>query len=374
MNLVTRCPACGTSFKVVQDQLRISEGWVRCGRCSEVFDAAQDLQDGETGARVAWESLTPVPAADGTSPDETAGAHAERPDPAADRPGASPSMDRPSPWVPDWPAAEALNLAPGVVVAPPASTSAPAPDAEVAPASPELPAGPVPLGAVLRVADEPVLDNDAEAEKPAAPEADAPATNGNAATPEAAMLREADAALAAAHAPAASATDTAAPAAPPAGPAGFESLATRAEAARQRVRRARRYGLLLALVLLAAALLGVQVVRHQRESRAASLRIDAVRIDGSSFTPARTPGQFQLSFTLRNAAAVPVQMPAIDLLLLDMDAQPVLRRVVQPQEFGAPAQMPAHGEQAASLVLALQPPPGQGPPAVAGYSLFAFYP
>jgi predicted Zn finger-like uncharacterized protein len=34
MSLITRCPACGTMFKVVPDQLRISEGWVRCGQCS----------------------------------------------------------------------------------------------------------------------------------------------------------------------------------------------------------------------------------------------------------------------------------------------------------------------------------------------------
>ena len=40
MSLITRCPACETLFKVVPDQLRISQGWVRCGQCSEVFDAS----------------------------------------------------------------------------------------------------------------------------------------------------------------------------------------------------------------------------------------------------------------------------------------------------------------------------------------------
>lgn len=44
MSQVTRCPACGTRFKVVADQLRISQGWVRCGVCHEVFDASEDLQ------------------------------------------------------------------------------------------------------------------------------------------------------------------------------------------------------------------------------------------------------------------------------------------------------------------------------------------
>ena len=44
MSQVTRCPSCGTRFKVVADQLRISQGWVRCGVCHEVFDASEDLQ------------------------------------------------------------------------------------------------------------------------------------------------------------------------------------------------------------------------------------------------------------------------------------------------------------------------------------------
>jgi predicted Zn finger-like uncharacterized protein len=39
MSLITRCPACATFFKVVPDQLRISEGLVRCGQCDTVFDA-----------------------------------------------------------------------------------------------------------------------------------------------------------------------------------------------------------------------------------------------------------------------------------------------------------------------------------------------
>jgi predicted Zn finger-like uncharacterized protein len=45
MSLATRCTACGTVFRVVQDQLKVSEGWVRCGRCSEVFNALEGLFD-----------------------------------------------------------------------------------------------------------------------------------------------------------------------------------------------------------------------------------------------------------------------------------------------------------------------------------------
>ncbi|MDB5895340.1 MAG: hypothetical protein JWQ88_2871, partial [Rhodoferax sp.] len=47
MALITRCPVCGTRFKVVPDQLRISDGWVRCGECGEVFDASAELSQGE---------------------------------------------------------------------------------------------------------------------------------------------------------------------------------------------------------------------------------------------------------------------------------------------------------------------------------------
>ncbi len=55
MSLATRCSDCGTVFRVVQDQLRVSEGWVRCGRCDAVFNAFEDLldlqRDGPIGAK-----------------------------------------------------------------------------------------------------------------------------------------------------------------------------------------------------------------------------------------------------------------------------------------------------------------------------------
>ena len=64
MSLITRCPACGTMFKVVPDQLRISEGWVRCGHCADVFDAAAHLQPDEEEAA----ALEPPPAQEPTVP------------------------------------------------------------------------------------------------------------------------------------------------------------------------------------------------------------------------------------------------------------------------------------------------------------------
>ncbi len=56
MSLATRCTSCGTAFRVVQDQLKISEGWVRCGRCNAVFNALEGLFDLGRDAQPDWEA------------------------------------------------------------------------------------------------------------------------------------------------------------------------------------------------------------------------------------------------------------------------------------------------------------------------------
>lgn len=43
MRLITRCPQCETTFRVIPDQLNLAQGWVRCGRCTRVFEADQHL-------------------------------------------------------------------------------------------------------------------------------------------------------------------------------------------------------------------------------------------------------------------------------------------------------------------------------------------
>ncbi|MBL0945590.1 MAG: zinc-ribbon domain-containing protein, partial [Hydrogenophaga sp.] len=64
MSFTTRCPACGTVFRVVADQLKISDGWVRCGHCSDVFDATIHLQPWTPPARpVAEPVAAPAPPA-----------------------------------------------------------------------------------------------------------------------------------------------------------------------------------------------------------------------------------------------------------------------------------------------------------------------
>jgi predicted Zn finger-like uncharacterized protein len=47
MSLATRCTHCNTAFKVVQDQLKVSQGWVRCGHCHQVFNALEEMFDTE---------------------------------------------------------------------------------------------------------------------------------------------------------------------------------------------------------------------------------------------------------------------------------------------------------------------------------------
>ncbi|MFO1219060.1 MAG: zinc-ribbon and DUF3426 domain-containing protein [Burkholderiaceae bacterium] len=61
MSLATRCPVCSTVFRVVQDQLKVSEGWVRCGRCAKVFNAFEGLFDLERElATMAAPAVTPA--------------------------------------------------------------------------------------------------------------------------------------------------------------------------------------------------------------------------------------------------------------------------------------------------------------------------
>lgn len=43
MNLTTRCPSCGTAFRVQPAQLSARGGKVRCGKCGHVFDGVKAL-------------------------------------------------------------------------------------------------------------------------------------------------------------------------------------------------------------------------------------------------------------------------------------------------------------------------------------------
>jgi len=45
MALATRCPHCHTAFRVVEDQLKLYSGIVRCGVCQQAFNGADHLVD-----------------------------------------------------------------------------------------------------------------------------------------------------------------------------------------------------------------------------------------------------------------------------------------------------------------------------------------
>lgn len=54
MSLATRCPVCGTAFRVQREQLAARGGKVRCGKCATVFDGVAGLVE-EGGERLALE-------------------------------------------------------------------------------------------------------------------------------------------------------------------------------------------------------------------------------------------------------------------------------------------------------------------------------
>ena len=41
MNRVARCSHCGARWRVVPDQLKVSDAWLRCGACRRIFDAIE---------------------------------------------------------------------------------------------------------------------------------------------------------------------------------------------------------------------------------------------------------------------------------------------------------------------------------------------
>lgn len=57
MSLATRCPVCGTAFRVLREQLAARGGKVRCGKCATVFDGVASLIE-EGGEKLA---LDPSP-------------------------------------------------------------------------------------------------------------------------------------------------------------------------------------------------------------------------------------------------------------------------------------------------------------------------
>lgn len=354
--LITRCPACATMFKVVPDQLRVSEGWVRCGRCSEVFDASAHLQPPAAVAQAQEQEVRGQEAQSGAgAPPPPAGLEADPFDADAPPPGAADVRDRI--------AAEA---------APPVAGPDSEPTSELSPDSV--------ASSPLTEVDEELPDDEPDsirlqAEQQALQEdpLDRPFS-----------LRREDL-----SAPAELTPSELPPVAAP-----LEELTFVRQARREaRWQRPALRALLSLLALALAGLLGLQVAVQERDRLAAAeplrpwlarvceplgcrisapRRIEAIAIDGSTFNRLR-PDAYRLQVTLKNQSGTQVAMPAIELTLTDSEEQPVVRRVLMPGELGAARLvLAARAEWSGSAALAL--PDTSLASRVAGYRVLAFYP
>jgi predicted Zn finger-like uncharacterized protein len=435
MSLATRCPACGTTFKVVRDQLRISDGWVRCGRCSEVFDATIELQRTPDAPPAPSPPPTPTPAPPPPATrdsDETPRDAASDDEPAEPGEPAAPS-DAPVGEVSEADFLDDDGDSSFAVLEP--RPSAPAHD-EAQPAAATVASMPWPDASLLSLEDEgravmrppappPLAFPDLDLSLSLAP-APAPAPEAQAGKPDAAAAPPADdpdlvqlqKALRRARAKSAkiakiakamksreqktAAADTAPVVLAASEPEPIVADATtmpslfadeKKDGFWQRVEVRRS---MVALAILAALLLVGQVVHQERDLIAArqpglrpaldsmcrllgcevsALRqINDIKVDGASFSREKNDDGYRLSFTLRNAADVPLAMPAVELSLLDTQERAVVRRVLMPSDFGAPSVLPARSERSASLSLRLTGAEAAAMPPVAGFRVETLYP
>jgi len=101
-------------------------------------------------------------------------------------------------------------------------------------------------------------------------------------------------------------------------------------------------------------------------------KIESIVIDSSSFNKIRGD-VYRLNFTLKNTALTGLAMPAIELALTDSQDRPVLRRVFLPAEFGVKSGMlAADAEATGSLALSVKT--NGAMERIAGYRVLAFYP
>ncbi|WP_088138251.1 DUF3426 domain-containing protein [Achromobacter xylosoxidans] len=120
MALTTRCPQCGTTFKVVPDQLRVRNGLVRCGACSTVFDGRACLLP------VAGAAPQSVPPAAPAMPATAVTPAASQAAPVLATPAAPLAPQAPA--EPQAPIAPAAPITPQPPAMPPGVRPAPAPD------------------------------------------------------------------------------------------------------------------------------------------------------------------------------------------------------------------------------------------------------
>lgn len=368
MSLATRCPACGTVFRVVQDQLKVSQGWVRCGQCHEVFNALESLFELGASAPPLTQGLTP-PAAPVPAPEPTPPAPAAAPL----APPAAPAVPAPEP-APITPApAPALVSEPPPPPAPPAPSPAPPPPAAAqAPAAPPASAPPAPAPA----STEPLRGY--ELTPPEDDEDDAPDTDALAAPFGASRLPTAWEKEALQPAPAPE-TEVV--------PSFLRQVEPHAPWRRPALQRFATWTLCALLTLLLTGQLALQLRDRLTSTWPASrpvleglcrwagcvvgppMALDQIVLDNSQLQSTPVDGQLLITAELRNRAAVAVRRPALELTLTSDEGLVLARRVLQPTDLGVSAQpWPAQGSWHVEVRLEV------APLKVSGYSLEVFYP
>ncbi len=320
MSLATRCPSCGTIFRVVQDQLKVCEGWVRCGRCDEVFSALEGLFDLERDVPPDWSPATNLPA----TPDAQAAAEAAI---ATDFPHAQPAADIPLDVIP---AAHDPVAHVDLLLDAEPSTLAQAHESS---------------SFALQAAADDITTGDAFA----AP-TDAAAT---ATEPTPGFLRHAQRQARWQRPAVRAALSVAA--------LGLLAVLAGQAAHHFRDQVAARWPasrpLLVAWCASAGCTLGTP--RH----------IEDISVESSALNRAAAPDSFKLALSLRNRSAMPLAMPAIELTLTDAAGQMVARRALMPRDFRVATPVLAAGaETPLQLVLSA----GNG--RVTGYTVELFYP
>lgn len=373
MTLATRCTSCGTAFRVVQDQLKISDGWVRCGRCGAVFNATESLFD--------LDALTPPGPTPPLAPSS----------PAAAPPTSSP----PSTIVAAMAASAAArgDMAPSGdawSAAPPAAHTEPGADpATAAPDLSGLPCHepwPVPSPERADHGDqaEPGADALAVPDPAHTEPSDHPggADTAPARDAEAARADAIDAADVAARADAATDAATSAPAAP--------HFVRKAERAARWQSREARVALATAALLLAGAA-AMQAARGFHASIAAQWpqsrswldplcewagcesqprrRLEALTVESSSLVTVAGTDWTRLTVVLRNRDRTRVRLPAVELTLTDAQGTIVARKVLTMAELGTDQSAIDPGSE-----LALQAVLDPGGRRIVGYTIELFYP
>ena len=359
-------------FRVVADQLKISEGWVRCGHCADVFDATLYLQPWTAPGTVAG-AEPPVPAGAESDDDLDAGPET--------------AILEDSEMAGEWGALEGSRRHPVVDDAPPPP---PPPPPQPPPAAP-LPSTPAVSPATGGYEDSEVSDFHTDLQRFAA-------GVGRSSDAEFEVSGDSMAAEVSAAADAARGTPTTNSGAPDLQSQELED----AQAVPGFVRQARRRAFwssrgmraaMAVLVLLLGALLAGQLALHERDQLAASRpelqpllqracdvlgcrlgpvrKIDAIVIDSTALV--RRLGDFYaFDLVLKNTASTPLAVPALELSLTDTRDQVIARRVFLPEEWpDAPSMLPAQGSVSVSLRLALAL--GDATP-MAGYRALVFYP